>query len=434
MTRILRIEWAELGVLGRSAMIFLTVSAVVAIILAVAIPHQAEHFILEEEAKTLSRLAAALQEDGFIPTDISSPLDFETLDHAVEHHLFGHEAVRVNIWFRDGTVAYSDSHELIGTRFEPSADVAAAFRGEVRFGSPGDSPEDATADSDLGPLREFYIPVRDDSGAVVAVYEVYELSTPLQATISGIRRYVWLSLFTGIGLLGLFVGSLTLANARRSAKGRQQVERLFGDLVRAQDEERMRIVGALHDDIGQPLYRIHYGIQDCTAHAEPGTSIEKELVRVGALVREADKRLRSELRALSSEPQAEIDLLEALRELGLVTEIETDLVVAVETGDGVALPPACRAALYRAAKEALTNVRKHALATRVTIRVHRHRDFVYLDVIDDGVGVVGDSGLGITTNRERLEALGGGLTVKQAKTGGTRFRAWLPADDTREAG
>ena len=51
---------------------------------------------------------------------------------------------------------------------------------------------------------------------------------------------------------------------------------------------------------------------------------------------------------------------------------------------------------------------------------------VVLDVADNGVGSAGDSGLGLSTTRQRFETLGGDVDVSAPSGGGTLFRAWLP--------
>ena len=88
-----------------------------------------------------------------------------------------------------------------------------------------------------------------------------------------------------------------------------------------------------------------------------------------------------------------------------------------------------RAALFRATREAVTNARKHAGAARLAIRVTEEHTRVTVDVEDDGTGYEGDVGVGLHTNRDRLEALGGGLSILRTEGGGTLFRAWVPLDD-----
>jgi len=79
------------------------------------------------------------------------------------------------------------------------------------------------------------------------------------------------------------------------------------------------------------------------------------------------------------------------------------------------------------------NVRIHAHATHVNIDVSRKRGNVLLEVSDDGSGVVGEPGLGITTMREHLEAIGGGVRLGPGRRGGTRLRAWVPAEEQLDA-
>jgi len=56
----------------------------------------------------------------------------------------------------------------------------------------------------------------------------------------------------------------------------------------------------------------------------------------------------------------------------------------------------------------------------------RRGDTLVLDVTDDGVGISRRPGLGIMTTKQRLEAIGGGLSVRPRRGGGTVFRAWVP--------
>ena len=79
-----------------------------------------------------------------------------------------------------------------------------------------------------------------------------------------------------------------------------------------------------------------------------------------------------------------------------------------------------------AAKEALTNVDRHAHADHVIVRLIEGRDSTMVEVIDDGAGSMGPAGLGLTTTKDRIEAIGGGIELAEAKGGGTRFVAWVP--------
>jgi two-component system NarL family sensor kinase len=422
-------EWTELGPLGRTVLIALAMSAVVALILAVAIPHQVEHHLLEGEIRSISRIASDMADIGLIPPDTDNAVTMAVLDESVRTNLLGSDTVRVKVWSPDGTVVYSDATELIGQSFPLSDDRIEAFNGQSRVEEPDLTLPENVYERTLPPAREFYIPVADESGSVVSVFEVYRLVEPIEATVGNIQRYIWFSIAIGIGLLTLFIVTLIMVNGRALTRRRRLTEELFSDLVRAQAEERTRIIGSLHDDIGQSLYRIHYGLEDTRSRVEVGDPISEDLARLGVLVGDVDSALRAELRLLQYGTGEELSLGSALDELVEVTEMETDLAVAVTVDTDCVLSPSSRVALFRAAREALTNVRKHALATTVEIRIRRTGKRVRLEVVDDGVGIIHDEGLGLTTTRERLESIGGGLTVKNGRNGGTRFAAWLPAGE-----
>jgi signal transduction histidine kinase len=112
------------------------------------------------------------------------------------------------------------------------------------------------------------------------------------------------------------------------------------------------------------------------------------------------------------------------------------------TGTPRPLPPEVEATLFRVAQEALTNVRKHARANRAALTLSYMHDRVALDTRDDGTGFdpgkTGDAtgstragGFGLETMRERVERLGGTLSVESAPGEGTTLAVELPltADD-----
>ena len=422
---VVRVEWSELGPIGRTTLVALVFATIVAVVLAVSIPRLAKRYLMEAERDSLVRAVDDLTDLGLIPND-SAALDLEALVQDMAMRLPGREVVRVKIWTPDGKVIYSDAGVLVGNTFPLSDPVRAAFAGEPQGRGADLEQPDNIADRGFGELSEFYIPVRDAQGEVIVVYEVYERAGPVAHTVGDIRRYVLLSVTVSIGLLAVLLVALFLTHGVGTIRRRKQAERLLGELVRSQDKERAHTVGALHDEIGQPLYRILWGIEDCRARIEPGSPVDRELAGLGELAREVDARLRSELRVLNAGIGSEVDLITGLRELAAVTRVEAGLPVDIEASGDLALPPVNRAALLGAAREAIINVRKHAHATSVQVTVARHGDTVVVDIADDGVGMGRGQGLGIRTTAERLESIGGGLRVRQRRSGGTVFHAWVP--------
>jgi signal transduction histidine kinase len=104
-----------------------------------------------------------------------------------------------------------------------------------------------------------------------------------------------------------------------------------------------------------------------------------------------------------------------------------------ELGD---LDPAVAVAAYYLCSEALANVDKHAMATTATIALSTSDDHLTVEVVDDGVGGAdGSRGFGLRGLADRVETLGGSLTITSPPGAGTRLVARIPlADDLSTRG
>ena len=98
------------------------------------------------------------------------------------------------------------------------------------------------------------------------------------------------------------------------------------------------------------------------------------------------------------------------------------------------LPNVMETALFRIAQESLTNVVLHAQASRVDLLLTCRNNQVVLIVEDDGVGFIpadstGLDHLGLFGMHERIEMLGGKLTVESSPGKGTMVRVEVPIND-----
>ncbi|MFC2026207.1 sensor histidine kinase, partial [Chloroflexota bacterium] len=131
----------------------------------------------------------------------------------------------------------------------------------------------------------------------------------------------------------------------------------------------------------------------------------------------------------------------ALMDVGLVGALQQRL-DAVERRSGIEVhlsiekefevPANIEEELYRIATEALNNVLKHADATNVTVALRKEKihetPCIELSIIDDGIGFdpnsrEGEGGMGVTSMRERIENLGGDLSIYSTPSEGTEVRA-----------
>ena len=398
---------------------------VLAVFLGFFIPSTVQRNLLESRAELIALVADDLVADGKIDASNGVPPDLALLDSAVRLRLLGPDVLRVILWDTSGMAVYSDAPELMGSTVT-SDEFRGALRGEGSVATP-----DIT-ESELGLIPagrsawEYYVPITGEGGQVIGVLEVYEDTISIDSTLASTRRMVWLSILLGVGLLFVFLLMLSRVSLNALDRSRRQAERLVADMARAQESERERIIGALHDEIGQPLYRVLYGIEGSLSQAEPGSPLADELGRASDLVRTVDGALRSELLMLHQGSIFENDLDTLLEHLVEDVQSETRIQIVLTTGQHVALAEGPRAILFRAIREAVTNARKHSGATKIEITVTEGSHRLIVDVQDDGGGFGGEEGLGITTTRDRLEALGGGLQVVADEGGGTLFRVWVP--------
>lgn len=418
-------QWRELGGLGRTALIGVVLSALVAVALGFTIPAIVSRHILESRMELLGHIVDDLAAHGQVPLETDAKAS-SAFDEAVRLRLLGGETVRVKLWDPDGQVVYSDAAQLVGRRFELGRSAQAALAGQPSFAVTDLSEPENVFERDFSELLEFYLPVRGPNGEIQRVFEVYQSAEAFGETTSKIQRTVWLSIASGLGVLGLFMGSLTIANARVFLRRRREVEALLGQLLRAEEQERARILGALHDDIGQPLYRLLYGLEAARARLAGSPELDSNLGTLETVARDIERSLRAELRNLQRDLSQDLGLAPALADLLETVRRETGLRADLEVVTSIALASEARRALYCAAREALANVRRHARARGVRVRLSESDGAVILEVADDGIGLRGREGIGLTITRQRLTAVGGSLTIHSRRQRGTTLRAAVP--------
>lgn len=402
-------------------------AALLTVALGFSITSVARSNLLAARAELIAAEVAALP--VLSVEDRAGSAAFAAFGTEVEHELLGGETERVKVWSGDGRILYSDDANLVGDRFGLSEAALAAFDGRVAT-EISDLEDPAHAgDRAAGQLIEVYVPVWD-GGRVLTVVEVEQRLDSLNEAMGRIRRSVWLSIAFGIGVLAVFLSLLAVSLARRAVHRQQHAERVLGAAFRAQEEERRRIVGALHDDVGQPLYRLLYGLEGSRAKLPEDDPVAGELQRLEELVRAVDGTLRGELRQLHQGLAADAGLVTAVRDIAATTEKESGLHVHVDApGEPSGLSAVSRTALFRALQEAVVNVRKHAQAENVWIHLESRPGRVGVIVEDDGNGRRVEPKLGLTTTRDRIEALGGEVAIAKRRRGGTTFTAWLPVEE-----
>lgn len=228
----LRAGWGALPPAARVAMLGVLASALVAIALGIYIPLEIRRHLLEAEGRGLEAAVTALEPS--LPELDAGPLEasqIEALDRLVDRTLLDADHVRAKLWSLDGVVLYSDAHDLIGERF-PDIDArireveAAGVLAEV---TELDDPENVLERS-YPRLVEYYVPVRSESGAIIAVFEIYENVAFLEEALAGISRATWLAIGSGLTVLLVFLIVLVVGSLRSITRDRAAAEARAAEL------------------------------------------------------------------------------------------------------------------------------------------------------------------------------------------------------------
>ncbi|MCB2193497.1 MAG: PAS domain S-box protein [Deltaproteobacteria bacterium] len=236
----------------------------------------------------------------------------------------------------------------------------------------------------------------------------------------------------------LSIHSRGLSDARGRSLGRRGVARdvtqqvlaerrvreLSGQLINAQEEERKRLALDLHDEMGQLLSALKIGLQTLARTHE---EVRPDLDRLIRLTQEVMDRSRSLAYRLRPAILDNFGLTAALTDL--CESLSEDGVLAVTTHldkiDDRALGPAVKTTLFRFVQEALTNVIKHSQSSKAEVSLSSRDGLIRAEVRDFGRGFDvekileqgGGSRLGLLGMHERLNLIGGRLTIKTSTQG-----------------
>jgi signal transduction histidine kinase len=219
---------------------------------------------------------------------------------------------------------------------------------------------------------------------------------------------------------------LALGNARLRAQVRANIDQLGiarRRLVEAADGQRRQLESELDGGPRRQLSEMSRLIENIDAQAE--ASLREKLTPLLAELATANDELRDLAHGIRP-PALESGGLAAALPL-LVQRAEPDPVDL--TVPGGRLPPAVEGAVYYVCAEALTNIAKHANAARASVAITVDHGAVVAQIVDDGRGGADRNGSGLRGLADRVEALGGQLSVTDRSQGGTVVMARIPLEE-----
>ncbi|MBB5398365.1 MULTISPECIES: cache domain-containing protein [Paraburkholderia] len=256
------------------------------------------------------------------------------------------------------------------------------------------------------------------------------------------RTMKWIDAIAVAGLAVIALCALVL-NVTEYRSADAKLKRLAQQVVESQENERARLSRELHDGISQMMVSVKLLLESALARLERGdarvpaaeAALSTGLTRLGDTLREV-RRISHALRPSMLDDLGVAAALEQLtRELGDESGIAIGFTQIAHT-HAATLPDTVNTVLFRIAQEALTNIVRHAQASSAALALEVSRDTVTLTISDNGRGfdvadafVGGLEGVGLRNMRERLEALGGTLSLN-SQPGHTVVTARVPLPTT----
>jgi signal transduction histidine kinase/ligand-binding sensor domain-containing protein len=241
----------------------------------------------------------------------------------------------------------------------------------------------------------------------------------------------WFLVLSAGMMLG-FVWAAHRVRLRIVEKHEREISALNERLMKAQEQERVRIAGELHDGVMQDMLAatMMLGTAKRRIPADSGATatidkVQQKLIQAGTDLRQLSHDLHPPLLQDAGLPGAVNAYCEEFSATWSVP-------VSCDTDDGVRdLSRGAALALFRILQEALGNAAKHAAARRITVRLTRSESVVCLIVSDDGAGfdrsrLASGGGLGLVMMRERASQLDGTFAFETAPGRGTVITVTIP--------
>ena len=277
------------------------------------------------------------------------------------------------------------------------------------------------------------VPMETEPGGLVGVLNVHTISRR-----DFTARDIELLLVIG----RLIAGALHQARLHRQLTVRERAHENFAEqVIAAQESERRRVAGDIHDGISQRLVGLTYRLDAAARAVDAGeqSSAAEQLEKARDLVDLTLGEARSAISGLRPPVLDDLGLAGGLASLAASTpEVDLELALAEQR-----LPEHIEVALYRIAQEGVQNVVKHSRALVASVSFAVRDRVARLEIADNGVGFdttrgagplgagleLPSSGYGMLSMAERADLVGGTFEVRSEPGAGTTVTVTVPLDD-----
>lgn len=244
---------------------------------------------------------------------------------------------------------------------------------------------------------------------------------------------------------GGVVTQVILRDITKQRARRRGLETYARQMLKAQEEERLRVAREVHDGALQSLFLVCQQLDgvEVAVSSESSAVLSERIGRARDLTESTVDELRRLSRALRPSVLDDLGLVPAVRHLVKDLDGRSGIRARFEKrGPHDRLPPDVELCVFRIAQEALRNVEQHAEASNVVAHLGFEPERIRLVVADDGRGLEGitpntfpvlDGRFGLMGMRERALLLGGTFDLSSVPGRGARVEACIPVGRWDEA-
>jgi two-component system NarL family sensor kinase len=266
------------------------------------------------------------------------------------------------------------------------------------------------------------------AAATVVAYLAQALAHPA-AKLSHADRFIAVQAgyLAWLGVAAVLLSAVLDRRTRRVTELAEARRRLMTEALTAEDKQRRSLAEGLHDHAIQNLLSARHDLDE-VADSSPHPALR----RANDALAETITGLREAVFELHPYVLEQAGLQAALRTVGQRAARRGGFSVRFELADGRPYPQ--ESLLLTAARELLANVAHHGGAENVTVSLRNEGKATILEVDDDGSGFdprelpnrLAEGHIGLQSQRERIESVGGRLEIRSAPGRGTRVRILVP--------
>ena len=205
-------------------------------------------------------------------------------------------------------------------------------------------------------------------------------------------------------------------------------------------EERQRLARELHDSVTQTIFSMTLTTEAIHQLLERDpTRLPSQLDRLQELSKSALAEMRSLIFELRPTAASEVGLVPALQKHILTLEKQNNLSITLDVVGEPDITGDQSKRLFRVIQEALNNVVKHAQVDKASVTLRFEDELTSINIVDQGQGFnpetvdTNQARMGLSSMRERVDMLGGTLSIDSQPGKGTSVKVLIPSTKNRGA-